>query len=140
MESPDHGVRQISGPCLSLYPVGQFWKPGDAGFHYSVQRKLIEFPGEQNPDAKIRVNSGGSASLIELEALPVAEFNGEIMRTERKEEIYENRVVEGVTEEVLVGERAVELTAEEKELEKKIAIKIIELKIASTQQNQKQES
>lgn len=132
LESPDHGVRQISGPCLQLYPVGQFWKPGDAGFHYSVPRKLFEFPGENSSDAKFRVDDDGTVSLIGgLKALSVTEFNGEVMRTERKEDIYEEQLVDGVLENVVVGEKTVELTDEEKEEETKVVKKISELKASS---------
>jgi hypothetical protein len=133
LESPDHGVRQISGPCLSLYPVGQFWKPGDVGFRYSVPRGLVEFPGEHNLNAQIRINSLGSGLLIgDRTALPVTEFNGEVMRTDRKEDIYEERIINGVTEDVSVGERTVELTDREKEEALKIMEKIAELKTNAT--------
>lgn len=131
LESPERGVKQISGPCLSLYPVGQFWKPGDAGFHYSIPRKSIEFPDESNPEAVIRVGRDGTAWLEGIQALPITEFNGEIMRTERKEDVYEERVVDGITEEVPIGERAIELTNEEKEIAAKIVQKTAELKAAS---------
>ena len=129
LESPDRGVRQISGPALSLYPVGQFWKPGDAGFHYSVPRRLIAFPGENNPDAKIRVDEGGTAWIEgDVKALPVDEYSGEVLRTERKEDVYEEQVIGGVREEVLVGERVVELTDAEKEEAAKVASKLADLK------------
>lgn len=132
LESPEHGIKQISGPSLSIYPVGQFWKPGDAGFHYSVTRKLIEFPGESNPDAKFRVDNGGSVFILgDNKTLPITEFNGEVMRTERKEDVYEERLVDGIVEDIVVGERTVELTDEEKWEEAKIIKKISELKSAS---------
>lgn len=127
LESPDHGVRQNSGPTLALYPVGQFWKPGDAGFRYSIPRGSIEFPGESNSGAKFRVDEGGSVFLAGgLEALPLDQFNGEVLSVERKEDVYEKRVVNGLTEDVVVGERAVRLTEKEKEDEKRIAEKIKE--------------
>ena len=124
LESPDQGVRQISGPCLAVFPVGQFWKPGDAGLKYAIPRGDIQFPGESNPDAKFRIDKGGVVTLVGgLEALPMDQYNGEVLRTERKVDIIEERL-EG---DVVVGERVVDMTDEEKADEAKIAEKLKEL-------------
>jgi len=121
LESPNQGVRQMSGPCLALYPVGQFWKPGDAGLRYSIPRRLIEFPGENLSDAKFRVDKGGAVTLMNgLETLPLTEFDGEVMRTERKEDVYEERLVGDTWTDVLVGERIVPLEEGEREAGLKI--------------------
>ena len=130
LESPENGVKQISGPCLSVYPVGQFWKPGDAGFKYSISRELIEFPGESKPDAQFKIDKGGTVFLSNgLESLPITDFKAEVMRTVRKEDVVEEQLDEENTwRDVVVGERVVALTDKEIEVEKKIAEKIKELK------------
>ena len=134
-------MREFDGPCLALYPVGQFWKPGDAGLHYKVFRRLLEFHGESNPDAKFYVSETGMVSLINgLEAVSVAEFNGEVMRTVGKEKIYEddgsgdkwNPYRESRGMDKVLGERVVELTDEEKGYEEKIIKKLADLKAATT--------
>jgi hypothetical protein len=128
LESPDEGVRQISGPCLAVYPVGQFWKPGDAGLRYSIPRGLIEYPGESRPDAKFRIDERGVVSMVGgLESLPLSKYNGEVIRTERKKDIVGEKVVDGFIEEEIIGEEVVPLTEEEVENQKKIAKRMAEL-------------
>ena len=75
------------------------------------------------------MDDDGTVQLVGgLESLPITEFNGEVMRTERKVDVVEERLVDGVWEDVIVGEKVVELTDEEKEKVVKIAKKITELK------------
>jgi len=128
IDSPDQGLRQISGPALSAYPIGQFWKPGDAGIKYSIPRNDIEFPGEANPDAHFRMDNEGTVLLVNgLEALPLTEFKGEILRTELKQPVYEERLTDGTWTDVEIGEKTVPLSAEEKETEIKIQKKLKDL-------------
>lgn len=128
LESPSQGVKQISGPCLALYPVGQFWKPGDAGFKYSIPRGQIEFPGESNPLAQFRVDEGGTVLMINgLDTLPLSEFNGIVMTTERKRDVIQEKVIDGVLEDVVVGQEVVPLTYEERKIGKEIQKKLQEL-------------
>lgn len=120
LESPDQGVKQISGPCLAVFPVGQFWKPGDVGFKYSIPRGKIEFPGESNPDAQFRVDEGGSVLMINnLESLPLSEYSGEVMRTTQKEDVTFEKMINGEMMDV-PGQREVPLTREQVEVAKKI--------------------
>ena len=125
LDSEDHGVRQRgSSPTFCLYPVGQFWKPGDAGFRYTIQRKDVEFPGENNPAALFRVSESMDVYLLnDLEVLPVSEFGGEVLRTIRKEDVYKDEWSDEV-----IGERIVPLSEKEKEIANKIEQRIKELK------------
>lgn len=129
LESPEHGVKQISGPCLSVYPVGQFWKPGGAGFKYSILRGDIEFPGESRPDAQFRMNDEGTIFLINgLDTLSLTRFDGEVMRTVATKDVYEKNEDGSNKGEYVNGEwvvlppteTAILLTNEEMALEKKI--------------------
>lgn len=127
LESPDQGVKQISGPCLAVYPIGQFWKPGDAGFKYSIPRGEIEYPGELRPNAKFRVDEGGVVTMVGgLESLPLSKYNGEVIRTEQKRDIIGEKVVDGFIEEEVIGEEIVPLSEGEKENQKQIARRLSE--------------
>lgn len=90
LESPEQGLKQKSGPCLSVYPEGGYWKPGGAGLRYSIPRGKIEFPGETNPDAQFRMDDKGTVFMVNgLDTLSFTEFDGEVVRTEGKKTIYE---------------------------------------------------
>lgn len=131
LESPSQGVKQISGPCLALYPVGQFWKPGDAGFKYSIPRNQIEFPGESNASAQFRVDEEGVVLMINgLEELPLSQFDGIVMTTERKKDIVEEKVIDGVVEDIVTGQEVIPLTYEERKISKEIQKKLQELSSA----------
>ena len=128
LDSNSRGVQQISGPCLAVYPVGQFWKPGDAGFKYSITKDDIEFPGENKPDAKFCMDSEGIVYMVNgLTELPIDEYNGVVMRTDRKVDITEEKLVEGVWEDVVVGQKNVPLSAEEAKVSADIQKKLQEL-------------
>ena len=122
LESPEKGVQQRSGPCLSIFPVGQFWKPGDAGFRYSVPRELIQFPGESNPGAKVRIDETGTGWLINgTEALPLTDFKGDILRTPKLKDVYRDEVEHSFDSSIKpIGTELVPLTEEERETGKKI--------------------
>jgi hypothetical protein len=83
LDSPARGLEQRSGPCLSFIPVGQFWKKGDLGFRYALRRDQIEFPGEKNPNAVVRMEGDGSTGTICNESgnLPFDQFEAEVMRS-----------------------------------------------------------
>jgi hypothetical protein len=123
LESPEQGVKQMGGEaaCFAIFPVGSFWKPGDAGFKYSIPRESIEFPGENKPDAKFHIDDDGVVLLVNgLDTLPLTEFNGEVMRTERKKDIYEEQEIDGEWKDVLVGKEVVPLSDKEREAGLKI--------------------
>jgi len=79
------GLEQRSGPCVSLTPIGQFWK--GVGFKYSLRRDQIKFPGEDNPNAVIEMTAGlegipDTGSIInEIGSLPLDQFEAEIVRS-----------------------------------------------------------
>ena len=83
LDSSSHGVEQHSGPTFSFIPVGQFWKKGDMGFRYSLKRNQIEFPGEKNPNAVVKIEDSGKTGIIcnESKSLPLDQFEAEIMRS-----------------------------------------------------------
>jgi len=122
IQSPEQGVKQISGPCLAVYPLGQFWKPGGAGFKYSIPRESIEFPGENKSDAKFRIDDEGIVFLVNgLDTLPLTEFNGEVMRTERTEDVFaegQDPSFDSTIEPI--GKKVVPLSRQEKEVGLKI--------------------
>ena len=128
LDSDSRGIKQISGPCLAAYPVGQFWKPGDAGFKYSVPKDDIEFPGENKPSAKFRMENDGIVYMINgLTELPIDEYEGVVMRTDRKVDILEEKVEDGVWRDIVVGEKTVPLTAEERKISADIQKKLQDL-------------
>ncbi|GEM_PF-6152264 len=126
LESPEQGVKQISGPCLAVYPVGQFWKPGGAGLKYSIPRGSIEFPGESNINAKFRIGDDGVVSLVNgIDTLPLTEFNGEVIRTDLMEDIFDEEqgfVFDSTTKPI--ERRIVPLSDREKEIGMKIEEKL----------------
>lgn len=84
LNSPSRGVEQRSGPTVSLAPVGQFWK--GMGFRYALKRGQIAFPGEDNPNAVVRMagESGVEDSgyiTAPNGSLPLDQFHGEVMRS-----------------------------------------------------------
>jgi hypothetical protein len=84
LNSSSHGVEQHSGPTLSFIPLGQFWKKGDLGLRYSLKRSQIEFPGEKNPNAVVRIGGEyGDVGYIENESrsLPIDKFEADVMRS-----------------------------------------------------------
>lgn len=127
LESEPYGVKQISGPCLAAYPVGQFWKPGDAGFKYSVNKDDIEFPGEHKANAKFRMDSNGVVFMIHgITELPLNEYTAVVMRTDRKVDVVEEKEVDGFWQDVVVGEKIVPITSEERRINKSIQEKLQE--------------
>ncbi len=85
LDSPSHGVEQHSGPTLSLVPVGQFWKR--LGFRYSLKRGQIAFPGEDNPNAVVKMGENGVPEdtgyiATPSGSLPLDQFEAEIMRSQ----------------------------------------------------------
>lgn len=85
LNSPSHGVEQHSGPTLSLVPVGQFWK--GLGFRYSLRREQISFPGEENPNAVVKMGENGVPEdtgyiTTPSGSLPLDQFEAEIMRSQ----------------------------------------------------------
>lgn len=83
INSKTHGIEQRSGPTLSFVPFGQFWNKS-LGFRYSLRRNQIVFPGEENPNAIVRIGGEGSikdVGYIENESgsLPLSQFEGEMM-------------------------------------------------------------
>jgi hypothetical protein len=83
LNSPSHGIEQHSGPTLSLIPSGAFWKPGDLGFRYALRRNQIEFSGEKNPNAVVKIGDNDRTGIIcnESKSLPLTQFEGEVMRS-----------------------------------------------------------
>ena len=93
LNSEHKGVSQISGPTLSLTPLGQFWNasPGNEtvpikglGICYTLKRKDICFPGENNPNAIVKMCNAvtnDNAALITnaTGALSLAEHRGEVL-------------------------------------------------------------
>ncbi|MCX6761336.1 MAG: hypothetical protein NTY33_00605 [Candidatus Moranbacteria bacterium] len=84
LNSPSHGIEQRSGPTVSLVPVGQFWK--GVGFRYALRRDQIAFPGEDNPNAvvKMREDDGMEDSgyiTTKSGSLPLDQFEAEVMRS-----------------------------------------------------------
>jgi len=85
LNGPKKGLEQRSGPCVSITPVGQFWK--GVGFKYLLRRDQIEFPGEKNPKALIKMVEGqdgipDTVSIVnEIGCLPLDQFEAEIMRS-----------------------------------------------------------
>ncbi|EKE16440.1 MAG: hypothetical protein ACD_11C00017G0030 [uncultured bacterium] len=81
-----HGIEQHSGPTLSLAPVGQFWR--GIGFRYALRRDQIEFPGENNPNAVVRMQEndfgdyGDGVITHGSGSLPIDQFEAEVMRSE----------------------------------------------------------
>jgi hypothetical protein len=126
LESSDQGVRQISGPTLCVYPVGQFWKSGAAGLKYLIPREQLEFSGESNPKAKFHVHENGNVEMINgLEALPLSDFKGAVLRSEKTEYIYaegEDPRFDSRIEPI--GKRVIPLSMEEREIEAKIKEKL----------------
>lgn len=136
LESPEQGVKQISGPCFSVYPIGQFWKPGGAGLKYSIPRGDIEFPGESKPDAHFRMDDDGVILLVNgLDTLSLTKFDGQVMRNVATKEVYEKdedgfnkaKSVNGEWVELPPIEKVVDLTEEEIKIEEKIQEKLKEL-------------
>lgn len=131
LNSESRGVKQISGPCLSAYPLGQFWRPGGAGFKYSISKADIEFPNESKPNAKFRMVDDGTVYMINgLTELPVDQYEGVVMRTDRKEEITEKRGIDGEWKDVVVGEKTVPITDEERKINREIQKKLQEMSTA----------
>lgn len=136
LESQEQGIKQISGPCLSVYPIGQFWKPGSAGFRYSISRGDIEFPGESKPNAQFRMDDEGVIFLVNgLDTLSLTKFDGEVVRNVATREVYEKdedgfnkaNLINGEWKDLPPVEKVVHLTDEEMALEKKIKEKLKEL-------------
>lgn len=124
LESPEHGLKQKSGPCLSVYPEGGYWKPGDAGLRYSIPREKIELPGEINSGAQFRMDDTGTVFMVNgLDTLSFAEFDGEVVRTEGKKTIYEKDVT-GADTDVEAGQIVRPLTDKEIEAGRKIEEKL----------------
>lgn len=102
LNGPSHGIEQHSGPTVSLAPVGQFWK--GVGFRYALRRDQIEFEGENNPNAVVRMKKndfGGEGDGIIIHAsgaLPIDQFEAEVMRSKF---VYPNPEVENKLKEKL---------------------------------------
>ncbi len=102
LNGPSHGIEQHSGPTVSLVPVGQFWK--GVGFRYALRRDQIEFEGENNPNAVVRMKKndfGGEGDGIIIHAsgaLPIDQFEAEVMRSKF---VYPNPEVENKLKEKL---------------------------------------
>ena len=85
IDGPSHGIEQHSGPTVSLAPAGGFWH--GVGFRYALRRDQIEFPGENNPNAVVRMqeNKFGNYSdgviTHESGSLPMDQFEAEVMRS-----------------------------------------------------------
>jgi hypothetical protein len=82
LNGSSHGIEQHSGPTLSLTPSGGFWK--GVGFRYSLRRDQIEFPGENNPNAVVRMEGDDEDTgkiVNESGSLPLDKFEAEIMRS-----------------------------------------------------------
>lgn len=79
------GVEQGSGPTLSLTPSGGFWK--GVGFRYALRRYQIEFPGEKNANAVVRMWNGQDGIpdtgviINESGNLPLDQFEADVMRS-----------------------------------------------------------
>lgn len=86
LNSPSHGIEQHSGPTVSLAPVGQFWQ--GVGFRYALRRDQIEFPGENNPNAVIKMEKnslgeeGDGIIVHESGCLSLDQFEAEVMRSQ----------------------------------------------------------
>jgi hypothetical protein len=133
LESQEPGVKQISGPCLSLSPSGAYWPPGSTGFEYSLLRGDIEFPGENNKGAHFRLDDMGTIHMINgLDYLPLNKYDGKILRTEGTKEVYEKdedgfnraKLINGVWKDLPPVQKEILLTEEETEIEKQIQEKI----------------
>lgn len=136
LESSDHGVKQISGPCLSLSPSGAYWKPGATGFEYSLVRGDIEFPGESKEDARFRLDNKGTIFMINgLNHLSLDTYDGRVLRTAEIMEVYEKDedgdnkaiLVNGEWKDLPPVKKVIGLTDEELVIEKKIQEKLKEL-------------
>lgn len=136
LESSDHGIKQISGPCLSLSPSGAYWKPGATGFEYSLVRGDIEFPGESKEGAHFRLNNIGSIYMINgLDHLSLDTYDGRVLRTIEINEVYEKdedgfnkaSIVNGEWKDLPPVKKVIGLTDEELVIEKKIQKKLKEL-------------
>ena len=86
LNSKSRGVEQRGGnPTLSITPSGGFWM--GVGFRYALKRNQIEFPGENNPNAVVRMwrrdNGLEDAGVIinEEECLPLDKFDAKVMRS-----------------------------------------------------------
>lgn len=84
LNSPTKGVEQRSGPALSLVPVGQFWK--GVGFRYALKREQIAFPGEENPQAIVKISGEDGLEDVgyienETRSLPLDKFEAEVLRS-----------------------------------------------------------
>lgn len=55
-------LKQISGPTLSLKPIGQFWR--GLGLEIKIPRNKIEFPGEKKDNPVVEINEDGIAFII----------------------------------------------------------------------------
>lgn len=83
LNSHSQGIEQHSGPTFSFVPVGQFWKKGDLGFRYAIRRDQVEFPGENNPNAIVKIEDNGKTGIIctKSGSLPLSRFEADIMRS-----------------------------------------------------------
>ena len=84
LNGASRGIEQQSGPTVSLAPLGQFWK--GVGFRYALRRDQIEFPGEHNSQAIIRMTGDDGMEDVgtiinESRNLPVDLFAAEVMRS-----------------------------------------------------------
>lgn len=82
LNGSSRGIEQHSGPTVSLTPIGQFWK--GVGLRYALRRDQIEFPGENNPNAVVRMEGDDESAgqiVNESRSLPLDEFEAEIMRS-----------------------------------------------------------
>jgi hypothetical protein len=136
LESKEQGIEQRSGPCFAVYPLGSFWKPGDAGFKYSIKRGDVEFPGESKPTAQFRMDNDGVIFLTNgLNVLSLNKFNGVVMRNIEIRDVYEkdedgnNKAisVNGEWEDLPPVKKVIGLTDEELVIEKRIQEKLKEL-------------
>lgn len=59
--STSNCIKEFCGPTLSVQPIGQFWT--GLGFEIEIPRKMIEFFGEEKPDALIKVSQEGVAFI-----------------------------------------------------------------------------
>ncbi|MEK7511095.1 MAG: hypothetical protein AAB582_02580 [Patescibacteria group bacterium] len=86
LTSEHKGVEERRGPTLSLTPLAQYWKPGDVGISYAIARQLVQFPGEDNPNAVVRLDANNVAHILTPDkTLPFTEYRGEVIRAPETE-------------------------------------------------------
>jgi hypothetical protein len=79
------GVEQRSGPTLSILPLGQFWK--GVGFRYALRRDQIEFSGDNNSEAVVKMRLGDdgiedTGYIIDKSgSLPLDRFKADVLRS-----------------------------------------------------------